>query len=69
MCLCAVHFDIAYNADRIIEINVSTDPSQTVDISEDVVKVRPCTLWQISWLVQGRLLMSVRGGVQSTCKP
>lgn len=37
----AVHFDIAYNADRIIEINVSTDPSQTVDISEDVVKVPP----------------------------
>ena len=39
-CCCAVHFDIAYNADRIIEINVSTDPSKTVDISEDVVTVR-----------------------------
>jgi len=36
-----VHFEIAYNGDRIIEINVSTDPSQVVDISEDVVKVRP----------------------------
>ena len=35
----AVHFEIAYNGDRIIEINVSTDPSQVVDISEDVVKV------------------------------
>jgi len=32
----AVHFEIHYNADRIIEINVSTDPSQTVDISPDV---------------------------------
>jgi hypothetical protein len=31
-----VHFEIHYNADRIIEINVSTDPSQTVDISPDV---------------------------------
>ena len=30
-----VHFDIAYNDDRIIEINVSTDPTQTVDITED----------------------------------
>lgn len=39
LCGRAVHFDIAYNADRIIEIDVSTDPSQTVDISEDVVKV------------------------------
>ena len=37
----AVHFEIAYNGDRIIEINVSTDPSQVVDISEDVVKVIP----------------------------
>jgi hypothetical protein len=37
----AVHFEIAYNGDRIIEINVSTDPSQVVDISEDVVKVTP----------------------------
>ena len=34
-----VHFDVAYNGDRIIEINVSTDPSQTVDISADVIKV------------------------------
>lgn len=31
-----VHFEVHYNADRIIEINVSTDPSQTVDISPDV---------------------------------
>ncbi len=31
-----MHFEIHYNADRIIEINVSTDPSQTVDISPDV---------------------------------
>ena len=30
-----VHFDIAYNEDRVIEINVSTDPTQTVDITED----------------------------------
>ena len=32
-----VHFDLAYNADHIVEINVSTDPNQVVDISEDVV--------------------------------
>ncbi len=31
-----MHFEIHYNADRIIEINVSTDPNQTVDISPDV---------------------------------
>jgi hypothetical protein len=28
-----VHFDIAYNADHVVEINVSTDPLRTVDIS------------------------------------
>eukprot|EP00232_Nephroselmis_pyriformis_P024087 CAMPEP_0182865824 /NCGR_PEP_ID=MMETSP0034_2-20130328/7890_1 /TAXON_ID=156128 /ORGANISM="Nephroselmis pyriformis, Strain CCMP717" /LENGTH=611 /DNA_ID=CAMNT_0024998143 /DNA_START=30 /DNA_END=1865 /DNA_ORIENTATION=+ len=35
-----VHFDIAYNNDRVIEINVSTDPLRTVDITEgDGVRV------------------------------
>ncbi|XRB23606.1 transmembrane 9 superfamily member [Pseudoscourfieldia marina] len=29
-----VHFDISYNGDRIIEINVSTDPLRTVDITD-----------------------------------
>jgi hypothetical protein len=29
-----VHFDISYNNDRVIEINVSTDPLRTVDITE-----------------------------------
>jgi hypothetical protein len=32
-----MHFDISYNDDRVVEINVSTDPSRVVDISEDVV--------------------------------
>lgn len=36
-----VHFDVAYNADHIVEINVSTDPNQVVDISEDVVGASP----------------------------
>ena len=29
-----VHFDISYNRDRVVEINVSTDPLRTVDITE-----------------------------------
>lgn len=28
-----LHFDVAFNADHVIEINVSTDPQHTVDIS------------------------------------
>ncbi|KAA6422087.1 MAG: phagocytic receptor 1b-like [Trebouxia sp. A1-2] len=36
-----VHFDVAYNADHIVEINVSTDPNQVVDISEDIVGASP----------------------------
>ena len=28
-----VHFDIEYNGDRVIEIKVSTDPSQTVSLT------------------------------------
>ena len=36
-----VHFDISYNGDKIIEINVSTDPLRTVDITDgDEVAVR-----------------------------
>lgn len=43
----AVHFEIHHNGDRIIEINVSTDPSETVDISPDVASktdgyIPPC---------------------------
>jgi hypothetical protein len=30
-----VHFEVHFNEDRVIEINVSTDPTQVVDISED----------------------------------
>eukprot|EP01025_Chloroclados_australasicus_P021661 TRINITY_DN2271_c0_g1_i1.p1 TRINITY_DN2271_c0_g1~~TRINITY_DN2271_c0_g1_i1.p1 ORF type:complete len:602 (-),score=61.60 TRINITY_DN2271_c0_g1_i1:553-2358(-) len=30
-----IHFEIHYNEDQIIEINVSTDPAQAIDISED----------------------------------
>ncbi|BBN04783.1 ABC-2 type transport system permease protein [Marchantia polymorpha subsp. ruderalis] len=30
-----VHFDINYNGDRVIEINVSTDPKYAKDISDD----------------------------------
>ncbi len=36
-----VHFDVAYNTDHIVEINVSTDPNQVVDISEDIVGASP----------------------------
>ena len=36
-----VHFDVAYNADHVVEISVSTDPNQVVDISEDVVGSSP----------------------------
>lgn len=28
-----IHFDVSYNKNRIVEINVSTDPSQVVDVS------------------------------------
>jgi MFS family permease len=31
------NFEIAYNKDRVIEINVSTDPTSIVDISEGVI--------------------------------
>ena len=36
-----VHFEILWNLQHIVEINVSTDPNQVVDISEDVVGSSP----------------------------
>lgn len=31
-----IHFDVSYNQDKIIEINVSTDPAMVADVSEGV---------------------------------
>ena len=32
-----IHFDVSYNKNQIVEINVSTDPSQVVDVSGECV--------------------------------
>eukprot|EP00899_Mesostigma_viride_P015679 jgi/Mesvir1/24111/Mv10831-RA.2 len=44
-----VHFDIYYNNNRVIEINVSTDPLRTVDITDNTevsVEFRYSVKWQ-----------------------
>ena len=33
-----VHFEVLYNVDRVVEISVSTDTNQAVDITEEVPK-------------------------------
>lgn len=43
------HFDIAYNGDRIIEINVSTDPTQVVDVSEGISSVSAEFTYSVAW--------------------
>lgn len=43
------HFDIAYNGDRVIEINVSTDPTQVVDVSEGVDAVSAEFTYSVAW--------------------
>lgn len=35
-----IDFDIKYNDDRVIEINVLADPNQAIDISEDARDVK-----------------------------
>jgi hypothetical protein len=37
-----VDFDIKYNGDNVIEINVLADPQKAVDISEDTRNVKVC---------------------------
>lgn len=37
-----IDFDIKYNGDRVIEVNVLTDPQRAVDISENTKDVKVC---------------------------
>lgn len=41
-----VHFDIAYNGQRIVEINVSTDPAQVVSFAEVLLYNSICIMYQ-----------------------
>ena len=43
------HFDVAYNDERVIEINVSTDPTKVVDISEGVNEASAEFTYSVSW--------------------
>ncbi|XP_064961289.1 transmembrane 9 superfamily member 3-like isoform X5 [Musa acuminata AAA Group] len=43
-----IHFNILYNDDRVIEINVQTDPNINVDISEDR-KLDVEFLYSVTW--------------------
>ncbi|BDA41200.1 Transmembrane 9 superfamily member 3 [Coccomyxa sp. Obi] len=49
-----VHFDIAYNGQRIVEINVSTDPAQVVDLSEDVLRDESSVTAEFTYSVKWR---------------
>ncbi len=43
-----IHFEVLYNGDRVIEVNVATDPHRTVDITED----KPITVdftYSVKW--------------------
>jgi hypothetical protein len=35
-----IDFEVKYNGDRVIEVNVLTDPNQAVDISENTKDVK-----------------------------
>lgn len=71
-----IDFDIKYNGDRVIEINVLADPQQAVDISEDTrnVKVGGVWVWVLcvwgGWLTFGGALgrRGGRGGTHATSR-
>ncbi|KAH9316271.1 hypothetical protein KI387_024898, partial [Taxus chinensis] len=44
-----LHFEILYNNDRVIEINVRTDPNFTVDITEDK-EVEVDFMYSVKWV-------------------
>lgn len=43
------HFEVAYNEDRVIEINVSTDPTLVVDISDGINEATVEFTYSVSW--------------------
>lgn len=43
-----IHFEIFYNKDRVIEINVRTDPKALVDVTEDK-EVEVKFLYSVTW--------------------
>ncbi|KAG2385064.1 Transmembrane 9 superfamily member 3 [Vigna angularis] len=43
-----IHFDVFYNKDRVIEINVRTDPNALVDLTEDA-EVNAEFLYTVKW--------------------
>lgn len=45
-----IDFDIKYNGDRVIEISISTDPAEAVDISEDITSiVKARFTYSVTW--------------------
>mmetsp|Transcript_12387 Transcript_12387/g.21901 ORF Transcript_12387/g.21901 Transcript_12387/m.21901 type:complete len:371 (-) Transcript_12387:11-1123(-) len=44
-----IDFDIKYNGDRVIEINVSTDPQQAIDISDGVIEQKVKFSYSVRW--------------------
>jgi metal-sulfur cluster biosynthetic enzyme len=44
-----IDFDIKYNGDNVIEINVSTDPQAAVDISDGVGEVSVKFTYSVRW--------------------
>ncbi|KAF3791321.1 Transmembrane 9 superfamily member 2 [Nymphaea thermarum] len=43
-----IHFDISYNLDHVIEINVQTDPNLAIDISEEK-EIETKFLYSVKW--------------------
>ena len=44
-----ISFDIKYNKDNVIEINISTNPDHAVDISEDMTNVKVKFTYTVRW--------------------
>lgn len=45
-----IEFDIKYNEDKVIEINVSTNPEQAVDISNDAADLKVKFTYSVRWI-------------------
>ncbi len=45
-----IEFDIKYNGDKVIEINVSTNPEQAVDISADTTDLKVKFTYSVRWI-------------------
>lgn len=44
-----IHFDISYNEDRVIGVNISTDPQSAIELEQDTKRIEMEYTYSVKW--------------------